>query len=162
MAARVLAVMLTLALALATGCDRAPPATRPARDGADPNVTTLGTAEVTARLVEVPDGAIVRRELYDYATVLKYEVQAVHRGEVHAKTIYVGHYNPFKPRAEASDRKVKGVGGDVRTFRAGDLHRMALDVPLDDHFMGGIINPYFDVADASPIYWARWTNEVDR
>src|SRR5512143_3253540 len=66
--------------------------------GEDPNVTSMGSIEVTARLTEIPEGAIFKRELYNYATVLKYDVLDVHRGQVAAKTIYVGHYNPFKPR----------------------------------------------------------------
>ena len=67
-----------------------------------------GSIEVTARLVEIPEGAIFKRELYDYATVLKYQVLQVHRGKVEGETIFVGHYNPFKPRSEAADSKVRG------------------------------------------------------
>jgi len=37
----------------------------------------MGRIEVTAHLVEIPDGAIFKRERYDYATVLKYEVLKV-------------------------------------------------------------------------------------
>lgn len=127
--------------------------------GQDANVTALGTIEVTARLVEVPKGAIFKRDLYDYATVLNYQVFQVHRGQVHAGTIYVGHYNPFRSRAEAADRRVRNVGGNLRAFRAGEVHCMALDVPIDDHYMGGIINKYFG-QDTGPIYWAAWTNLV--
>ncbi len=95
----------------------------------------MGRIEVTARLVEIPDGAIFKRELYDYATVLKYEVLKVHRGQLDTDTIYVGHYNPFKPRSEAADKPVKGIGGNLRTFRVGQIHRMALEVPIDDYFI---------------------------
>src|SRR5215467_9462711 len=66
----------------------------------DPELSRRGNIEVTAKLVEIPEGAIFKRELYNYATVLKYEVLAVHRGRVRGDTIYVGHYNPFKPRSE--------------------------------------------------------------
>jgi len=114
---------------------------------------------VTAKLVEIPEGAIFKRDLYDYATVLKYLVLEVHRGKVDGQTIYVGHYNPFKPRAEAADSRVKDIGGDLKAFRAGQVHRMALEVPIDDHFLGGIVNKYFDTA-SGPIYWALWTNLV--
>ena len=60
------------------------PSTAPANagEGEDPQVRTLGTIEVTARLVEIPEGAIFQRDLYDYATILKYEVLSVHRGAV--------------------------------------------------------------------------------
>ncbi len=123
----------------------------------DPKLGSLGTVEVTAKLVEIPDGAIFKRELYDYTTILKYQVVKVHRGEVKAGFIYVGHYNPFKPRAEAADRHVTNVGGNVRQFQAGQLHRMALDVPIDDFYMGGIINKYFG-QETGPLYFARWTD----
>jgi len=148
------AVGFLVALACAS-CGRE--AGAPPLSGEDGNVTTLGTIEVTARLVEVPGGAIFKRDLYNYATVLKYEVLRVHRGTVAGKTIYVGHYNPFKPREEAADRRVPGVGGNVRAFQAGDVHRMALEASIDDHYMGGIVNKYFG-RDTGPILWALWTN----
>ena len=123
----------------------------------DPHLTTNGTVEVTAKLVEIPEGAIFKRDLYDYATILKYQVAKVHRGAVNGDTLYVGHYNPWKPRAEAADKRVQGIGGTVQHFRAGDTHRMALEVPIDDHFMGGIVNKYFG-KETGPLYWAVWTN----
>ena len=123
----------------------------------DAQLSSRGTVEVTARLVEVPDGAIFKRDLYDYATILKYKVLKVHRGEVKGDVIYVGHYNPFKPRREASDKRVKEIGGNLRQFEAGQVQRMALEAPIDDHFMGGIVNKYFG-RDTAPIYWAVWTN----
>jgi len=127
----------------------------------DPQLSTRGTVEVTARLVEVPEGAIFKRDLYDYATILKYEVTAVHRGAVaRGSTIYIGHYNPWKPRAESADKKVRDIGGTLVQFRAGDTHRMALEVPIDDHFMGGIVNKYFG-RETGPLYWGVWTNPAD-
>lgn len=81
---------------------------------ADAKVKSLGTLEVTARLVEIPDGAIFERDLYHYAGILKYEVVTVHRGTLEpAATIYVGHYDPWKPRSQAADRQVKEVGGTL-------------------------------------------------
>jgi hypothetical protein len=117
--------------------------------------------EVTARLVEIPDGAIFQRELYDYATILKYQVVSVYRGAVEkGATIYVGHYDPWRPRAEVADKRVKTIGGTLRQFRAGQLHRMALETPMDDHFMGGIVDKYFG-KHSGPSYWAVWTNAAD-
>jgi hypothetical protein len=164
---RLTAVALIAALAV-PGCrkDESPPpgaaaSTPPAwaATGEDAQVTRLGSIEVTARLVEVPQGAIFRRELYDYATILKYEVLQTHRGQTHAKVIYVGQYNPFKPRNEATDRKVKGIGGTVQSFTGGAVHRMALESTLEDHFMGGIVNKYFG-QETGPLYWALWTNSA--
>ncbi len=132
------------------------PSAGSATTGEDPEVTTRGTIEVTARLVEVPEGAIFKRELYNYATILKYQVIKVHRGEVPAETIYVLHYNPFKPRAEAADARVRDVGGTLKALKAGQVHRMALDASAEDH-MVAIVNKYFG-QDTEPQYWALWTN----
>jgi hypothetical protein len=123
----------------------------------DPELSKRGSIEVTARLVEIPDGAIFQRELYNYATVLKYDVIEVHRGRVKGPIIYVGHYNPAKPRAEVADRRVTDVGGHLKSFRAGDVHRMAMEDSMLDHFSGGILNLY-SKEDTDPIYWAVWTN----
>jgi len=147
-------VLLAVALTLVS-CGK--PADSPAGAAVDPHLTTNGTVEVSAQLVEIPEGAIFKKDLYDYATILKYQVLKVHRGQVATNTILVGHYNPWKPRAEAADKRVKGIGGTLQQFRAGDTHRMALDVPIDDYFMGGIVNKYFG-KDTGQLYWAVWTN----
>ena len=144
-----------LAIVLCASCAR--DAADPAAAGEDPAVASRGSIEVTAQLVEVPEGAIFKRDLYNYATVLKYQVLEVHRGQVDGETIYVGHYNPFKPRSEAADQRVEGIGGNLKTFRAGQVQRMALEVPIDDYYMGGIVNKYFG-RQTGPIYWAVWTN----
>jgi hypothetical protein len=129
-------------------------------DGADPKVTTLGTVEVTAKLVDVT-GEFPPNDLYDYAYVMKYEVVQVHRGEA-SGTILVGQYNPLKKRAEAADQRSGEIGGNVTRFRVGDIHRLALDVPIDAFCMAGIINKYADENQPTdaPIYWAVWTNRV--
>jgi hypothetical protein len=134
---------------LVVGCTTPPAATTSAR-AADRPVTKLGTIEVTARLLDVPAGAIFKRQLYDYATVLKYEVIQVHRGSVPNRIIYVAHYNPFKPRAEAADRRVKTIGGDLVTFAPGQVHRMALEPSAEEHYMGGVVNLYIDDAAGDP------------
>src|SRR5262249_54246410 len=126
----------------------------------DPELSKRGSIEVTARLVEIPEKSIFKRELYNYANIFKYEVLEVHRGKVEGKTIYVGHYNPFKPRSEAADRYVPEVGGNLKEVRAGQVHRMALEGSMLDHFSGGILNKYSE-EDTDPIYWAVWTNLVD-
>jgi hypothetical protein len=152
------AALLLAVFALAS-CDKRSSASSTA--GEDSPVKTPGTVEVTARLMEIPDGAIFQRDLYDYATLLKYEVVAVQRGAVEkGAIIYVGHYNPWKPRAEAADKRAQGIGGTLRQFRAGQLHRMSLETPMDDHFMGGIVDKYFG-KHSGPAYWAVWTNGAD-
>jgi len=150
-------VLLASAVALVS-CGK--PSADPPSVVHDPRLSTMGAVEVTARLVEVPDGAIFKRDLYNYATILKYEVVTVHRGKIDAKTIFVGHYNPWKPRAEAADNRVKQIGGNLKQFRAVEVHRMAMEAPIDDYFMGGIVNKYFG-HDSSPLYWAVWTDLAD-
>ena len=123
----------------------------------DPHLATNGMAEVTAQLVEIPEGAVFRRGMYDYATVLKYRVLKVHRGQVEGDTIYVAHYDPWKPRSEAADRQVPNIGGDLQQFQAGQIHHLALEVPVEDFFLGGLVNKYFGRM-TNAIYWAVWTN----
>jgi hypothetical protein len=129
------------------------------RSADDPELGKRGSIEVTARLDEIPAGAIFERKLYNYATVLKYQVLEIHRGSVKGQTIYVGHYNPAKPRSEAADRRVPDVGGTLKVFRTGQVHRMALDKSMLDQFTGGIRNMYSE-EDTDPIYWAVWTDLV--
>lgn len=128
--------------------------------GADGNVTTKGTVEVTAQLEEIRD-KFPPNNLYDYVYVLKYRILETHRGKLDAQTILVGHYNPLKPRANAADERSGPLGGNVRKFVAGDTHRMALEAPIDDFYMGPMINKYHG-EDNSPVYWALWTNQVVR
>ena len=137
------------AAAILLGCSKPPV------NEIDNEVTTLGTAEVTAELVDIP-GPFPSNDLYNYAYVLKYRVLKVHRGNVPIGEILVGQYNPLKPRDQAQDDVSGKVGGHLRSFRRGDIHRMALDSPIDQHWMGGIIDKYF--ATSGTRYWAVWTN----
>jgi hypothetical protein len=120
----------------------------------DPQVQRLGSTEVTARLIEIP-GPFPPNDLYNYAYVFKYQVLQVHRGKIEGDTIFVGQYNPLKPRSKAEDQDSGKLGGDVEQFRAGDTHRMALEAPLDQQWMGGIIDKYFEQKGTR--YWAIWT-----
>jgi hypothetical protein len=146
---------------LGSGCQTSPAPVPVTGGGEDTKVKSLGTEEVTARLVEVPEGAIFERDLYHYAGILKYEVVSVHRGSLaKGETIYVGHYDPWKPRNEAADRQVKDVGGTLHEFEAGRLHRMALEKPMDEFYLGAIVDKYFGKREGSA-YWAVWTNAAD-
>jgi hypothetical protein len=143
------ATITALALSLIV-CSR-----RPANE-VDKEVTTLGSAEVTAQLTEIP-GPFPSNDLYNYAYVLKYHTLKVHRGNVQPDVdILVAQYNPLKPRREAQDDLSGKVGGHVETLRAGDVHRMALEGPLDQLWMGGVIDKYF--GEKGTRYWAIWTN----
>jgi hypothetical protein len=143
-----LVAIASLAVALAA-CSKSP------ANEVDTEVSTLGTAEVTAQLLEIP-GPFPPNDLYNYAYVLKYKVLKVHRGSVPEAEILVAQYNPLKPREQAQDDVSGKVGGHVTSFRAGDVHRMALESPLDHFWMGGIVDKYF--ATTGTRYWAIWTN----
>jgi hypothetical protein len=147
-------VVAVVVLAACLGCGGAAKT-----DGVDDNVTTMGSIEITATIVDIT-GEFPPNDLYDYAYVMKYEVLETHRGKA-PKTIYVGQYNPLKPRAEAADARSGEIGGDATEFRVGNVHRLALEVPIDDYCMAGIINKYAEQTQ-DPIYWAVWTNRVVR
>jgi len=137
-------------LGLAAGCGGGDP-------GPTPELSTAGTVEVTARLVEIR-GELPRQRLYDYVYVFKYRVLRVHRGTVEGDEIFVGHYNPLKPRSAARDRFVRDVGGNLDRFEPGAIHRMALAAPLEDFYMGGIIDRYFQ--EKGTRYWAICTDRA--
>ena len=125
-----------------------------------PEVRELGSVEASAKLVEIPGKFLPNDNFYNYAFVMKYELVEVHRGKVETKQIYVAHYNPLKLRSEAADDTLDNVGGGLERFQVGDVHRLALDSPIDDHYIGGIINR-FAKKGTKPglIYWARWTEK---
>ncbi len=120
-------------------------------------VTTLGKYEVTARLSQII-GEFPPNKLYDYVYVMKYDVIKVHRGQIESREIYVGHYNPLKSRASATDKFSGRIGGNVERFQVGDVHRMAMDAPLDQIYMGGIIDKHFK--ESGTRYWAIWSERA--
>jgi hypothetical protein len=133
------------------------PACRPTHAGS-PQTATLGSAEVTARLVEIR-GEPPPNNLYDYVYVMRYEVLKTHRGQVAGTSILVGHYDPLKPRATAQDKFSGPVCGTVTRFRAGDVHRLALGEPLDQIYMGGVIDKHF--GEKGTRYWAYCADKAD-
>ncbi len=124
----------------------------------DDQIASQGAYEITAKLLEIP-GELPDDPLYNYAFVFKYEIVNVIRGELDSKIVYIGHYKPLEPRDTVADVSSGEVGGNLKEFRAGDIHHMALEVPIDDYFMGGIVNRYFE-ENTGPIYWAVWTNRA--
>lgn len=126
-------------------CSRAP----------SPEVQSLGSLEVTARLSEI-FGQFPPNKLYDYVYVMKYQVQEVHRGTLEAKEIFVGHYDPLKPRSKAADKFSGKIGGNVDRFQVGDVHRLALDGPLDAVYMGALIDKH--LKEPGTRYYALWTD----
>src|SRR5687768_2464665 len=79
----------------------------------DKELTSLGSAEVTAELLEIP-GVFPPNDLYDYSYILKYRVLRVHRGNLTTPELLVGHYNPLKPRSTVADEQSGKIGGRVQ------------------------------------------------
>jgi hypothetical protein len=122
-----------------------------------PELAVNGDTEVTAKIVSI-GGDFPPNKLYDYVFVMKYRVLKVHRGKVDGEEIFVGHYNPLKPRATAQDKFSGKVGGDVEHFQVGDVHRMALEGPLEEYFMGGIVDKH--IKEQGTRYRAIWTDRA--
>jgi hypothetical protein len=124
-----------------------------------PELTTNGDTEVTAKLTAI-GGDFPPNKLYDYVYVMKYHVLDVHRGKLEGEDIYVGHYNPLKPRSSAQDKYSGKVGGNVDHFQVGDVHHMALEAPLEQIFMGGIIDKH--IKEKGTRYRAIWTDRATK
>lgn len=127
--------------------------------GIDDHVTTLGSFEVTAQLIEIRGKFLPNDNLYNYAFFMKYQVIEVHRGKLEEKQFIVAHYNPLKPRPAVADEFYPDIGGTLKKFKTGDTHRMALEMPIDDFYIGGLIDRYFQDQEI-PRYWGLWTNRV--
>jgi hypothetical protein len=160
-------VRRTLVLALLLGScgktDAGPstaktPAGGPDSAAGSSEVSTLGTVEVTAKLVDIT-GQFPPNKLYDYVYVMKYRVLRTHRGKLEGEEIFVGHYNPLKPRAGAEDKFSGRIGGSVGSFKVGEVHRLALEAPLDQQMpMVGLIDKY--IKEKGARYWAIWTDRA--
>ena len=140
---------------MTTGCARTREAA--ASPSPDPNLRGVAASRSPRSCSRSPEGAIFQRQMYNYATILMYQVIQVHRGSVKGQIIFVGHYNPFKPRAEAADQRVPDIGGNLKSFAPGSS-RMALEGSMIDHFSGGSSTGTagWTLTD----YWAVWTDLV--
>jgi hypothetical protein len=108
-----------------------------------------GSIEVTAKLVEIP-GKFPPDDLYDYAYVMKYQVQG---GELDGKTILVAHYKPRRERKKIKDQMKKYVGGTLKRFKQGDVHVMTLEPDLQKIWQGAVIDDFFATDRKSTRYW---------
>ena len=148
MTPRLLSLLVILGAAGTVSCGKSAPS---------PELAANGDTEVTAKLTAI-GGDFPPNKLYDYMYVMKYHVLKVHRGKVQGEEIFVGHYNPLKPRAAAEDKYSGKVGGNVDRLQVGDVHRMALEAPLDEVFMGGIIDKH--IKEKGTRYRAIWTDRA--
>lgn len=106
--------------------------------------------EVTAKLVEIPS-KFPPDDLYDYAYVMRYEVQGAAPDK---SSILVAHYKPRQPRSKI-EGKMKGfVAGKVRSFNEGDVHKLKLSPDLKKIWKGPLVDEFKATDKKSVRYWA--------
>lgn len=112
---------------------------------------------VKARLVEIP-GNMPPDDLYDYAFVMKYEVQQ--GGGLEGKAIYVAHYKPRLRRSKIKDAMKKYVGGKLKKFREGDVHQLELTSALQQIWEGATVDEFFATDRKATRYWCLKVDAV--
>ena len=123
-------------------------------------VATLGVAklahadnaspvEVTAKLLEIPS-KMPPDDLYDYAYVMRYQVQG---GPLDKQLILVAHYKPLVPRSKIKDKMKAQVGGKLRSFNQGDVHKLKLAPDLKAIWKGALVDEYAATDHKSVRYW---------
>jgi len=115
------------------------------------------TIDVTARLVKIP-GKFPADELYDYAYVMQYQVEG---GAMDKQTILVAHYKPRRARAEIDDNMKKVVGGSLRRFEVGALHRLTLTASMREVWKGAVVDEFFDTDRKSKRYFCLKADLAD-
>jgi hypothetical protein len=105
--------------------------------------------EVTAKLVEIPS-KMPPDDLYDYAYVMRYQVQG---GPLDKQFILVAHYKPLVPRSKIKDKMKEQVGGKLRSFNQGDVHKMKLAADLKAIWKGALVDEYAATDHKSVRYW---------
>jgi hypothetical protein len=105
--------------------------------------------EVTAKLVEIPS-KMPPDDLYDYAYVMRYQVQG---GALDKQFLLVAHYKPLVPRSKIKDKMKSQVGGKLRSFNQGDLHKLKLNADLKSIWKGALVDEYAATDHKSVRYW---------
>ena len=105
--------------------------------------------DVTAKLVEIPS-KLPPDDLYDYAYVMRYQVQG---GALDKQFILVAHYKPLQPRSKIKDKMKSQVGGKLRSFNTGDIHKLKLSADLKSIWKGALVDEYAATDRKSVRYW---------
>jgi hypothetical protein len=105
---------------------------------------------VTAKLAEIPS-KFPPDDLYDYAYVMRYEVQG---GPLDKQSIYVAHYKPRQPRSKIKDKMKDHVKGKLRSFSQGDLHKLKLEPNLKKVWTGALVDEFAATDRKSVRYFA--------
>jgi hypothetical protein len=109
----------------------------------------IGIVEVTAKLVEIPS-KFPPDDLYDYAYVMRYEVMG---GPLDKASILVAHYKPLQPRSKIKDKMKAQVGGKLRGFVQGEVHKLKLSPELKKIWKGPLIDEFAATDRKSVRYW---------
>src|SRR5688572_27740686 len=109
----------------------------------------VAPVEVTAKLVEIPS-KMPPDDLYDYAYVMRYQVQG---GALDKQLLLVAHYKPLQPRSKIKDKMKDRVGGKLRSFTQGDVHKLKLSPDLKAVWKGALIDEYSATDRKSVRYW---------
>lgn len=112
--------------------------------------------EVTAKLVEIPS-KMPPDDLYDYAYVMRYQVQG---GPLDKQVILVAHYKPLQPRSKIKDKMKERVGGRLRSFTQGDVHKLKLSPDLKAIWKGALVDEYSATDRKSVRYWCLQVDPV--
>jgi hypothetical protein len=105
--------------------------------------------DVTAKLVEIPSKP-PPDDLYDYAYVMRYQVQG---GALDKQFLLVAHYKPLQPRSKIKDKMKTQVGGKLRSFNPGDVHKLRLSPELKQIWKGALVDEYASTDHKSIRYW---------
>ena len=121
----------------------------PAARAGEPAGVPTSTIEVTARLTKIP-GKFPADELYDYVYVMQYQVEG---GALDKQTILVAHYKPRRARNEIDDNMKKVVGGSLKRFEVGAVHKLTLTAEMRKVWKGAVVDEFFDTDRKSKRYF---------
>lgn len=105
--------------------------------------------DLTAKLIEIPSKP-PPDDLYDYAYVMRYQVQG---GDLDKQFLLIAHYKPLQPRSKIKDKMKDQVGGKLRSFNVGDLHKLRLSPNLKQIWKGALVDEYSSTDRKSVRYW---------
>jgi hypothetical protein len=105
--------------------------------------------DVTAKLLEIPS-KLPPDDLYDYAYVMRYQVVG---GPLDKQFLLVAHYKPRQPRSKIKDKMKSQVGGKLRSFTEGDMHKLRLSPDLKEIWKGALVDEYSSTDRTSTRYW---------
>jgi hypothetical protein len=119
-------------------------------------IAQSSTLDVTAKLLEIPSKP-PPDDLYDYAYVMRYQVQG---GALDKQFLLVAHYKPLQPRSKIKDKMKSQVGGKLRSFTQGDVHKLRLSPDLKQIWKGALVDEYASTDRKSIRYWCLQADPV--